>query len=859
MGSKQKNARGWAHLPPELLHNIAQEIFVLQFDRVSVPTDNIYAAGMSRVRALSASKAYDLLSFVCSRWYEAMSICPFWEVLTRHIYQADTKMWESLLQMWGIDPLAENQIQRKHFLHARSIVCGVCIAYSRRFNFALNGCTNWTFPAGEVATCKFHDQYGFCGVCLKDDNIIKEEPPEFTPTLSPVDDDDTWFGRIMYTCEQCRTTAYRQAMRQHKFTLAMIEEVDMDELFQNYRSFGEGALQSLCTQVYERRWLLQHTKIRDFSLQAVASERLLRGVPMADVMNPDAEEFVMLYTEPSIRELALREFMRCLILDGQWFSPLDVVELQQHAKYQHPPYWYNGQPSPFAVVHPTRQERKFIHWYYIIPSTEYKEILQSLWHQTMVDILETAFKNIIAEVTDSCLVDSKVYEFDNQEPAPGRISDPGQRLQSWSMGQVWERLMKSEYWVTGYNWRSRKLDEYRVRRMSDASSQSKSSSVSSESVDFRESPEGTDSTSKTTPSPPPPNTNKNDKSPVPGSPMEASMDLKSPSPKPQLPDIELTGVEAREVTSVPFVPESWEILPQLTRNWVTDLWVKSIHPFVACQCGICKRACKLQEEERLRGPPRKAPTGGIVINEPKSRKKNNVSEDEDDDDDDDDDLTYELESDDDDDYTMDVSMDEEADEETEARIGEERTPIQLVQQPATPDLYANGDPASRLTSRKAIDSTVTPTAALSPPAWRKRSSQELESAPSSPSSAKRRRLDSGDSKLNSPSPAMGDSLVQELLHHRRSSSSDPQACSSPPESLDTTTPSQKSTPAVSAPSPAEYLGGMELVGEEGQRNIRLSDVSVDESYGHDGVENGDRPPIHRAGSEMGLTPDDHGE
>ncbi|KAG8820011.1 hypothetical protein FRC17_010264 [Serendipita sp. 399] len=777
-------------------------------------------------------------------------------------------MLDSLLQMWGLDPTAENQIQRKHFLHARSIVCGVCIAYSRRLNFALNGCTNWTFPAGDVATCKFHDQYGFCGMCLKDDNIIKEEPPEYTPTLSPVDDEDTWFGNIMYTCEQCRTTAYRQAMRQHKFTTAMIEEVDMDESFQNYRSFGEGALQSLCSQVYERRWLITNTKIRDFSLQAVASERLLRGIPMADVMNQDAEDFLILYGEPSIRELAMRDFMRCLVLDGQWFSPLDILDLQPLSKYQSSPYWYNGQPLQVPVVHPTRQERKSSPWYYHIPSSEFKDILQSLWHQTMIDILETAFKNIIAEVTDSCLVDSKVYEFDNQEPAPGRISDPGQRLQSWSMSQVWDRLMKSEYWVTGYNWRSRKLDEYRARRISNASSQSKSSSVSSESAGFRESPEGTESTSKTTPSPPPHATmTKTSKSPAPDSPTteNGSMDMKSPSPKPQLPDIELTGVEAREVTSVPFVPETFEVLPQFTRKWVADLWIKSIHPFVACQCGICKRACKLQEEERLRGAPiKKAPTGGIVINEPQSRKRKEASEeDEDEEDDDEDDLTYELESDDDDDYTMDVSMDEGGDADVR-RIGDDRTPIQLVQQPATPDVvYANGDPASLINDHNnnntaaagqtPVGSNVTPTSTLSPSHWRKRSSQELESAPSSPSSAKRRRLNSGDSKLGSPSPAG--------LHGHRSSSSDPRECSSPPESLDTTTPSsQKSTPAVSATSPMADAASMDGMGEDGQGNhhIRLLDVTMNnENDAYDGMENADESnEMYRAKLGTHPPPDD---
>lgn len=758
MGNKQKNAKGWAHLPPELLHIISQQVFMLQYEQITTPVDNCYADTYNRLRALSAARAFDSLSFVCSRWYSAMATCTFWDNLTRYIYGADEKMLETLLRTWFNSPRSQQLITRAHFHHARSLVCAVCVAYSRRLNFALTGATSYSFAAGEIAICKWHEQHGFCGVCLKDDTVLREEPPEYQSTLSPVDDEDTYFSSLVYTCEQCRTDACRSQMRQHKLNLSIAQAVDMDELFSNYQAFGEGSVQSLCIQVQERRWLAVNTKIKDFSLQAVAADRLLRGMPMAEAMNSDPEDAVVMYSDPSIRELAMRDFMRTHILGGGWFAPVDILELSQN-RYRLPFYWQGAQAIPTPVYHPIRGERQVATWFYVIPSYDFQEILQSLWHQTMVDILETAFKNIIAEVTDSCLVDSKVFEFDNQEPAPWRISDPGQRLQSWTMEDVWDRLLKQEYWVTGYNWRSRKLAELRARRISDASS-----SASSESATFTESPDGTNSTSKTTPSPPPAAQSKDAKSPEFVAATTTTSDVsKSPrSPIPDMPELEVTGVEARQVQSVPFVPLNWGVLPQYTRQWITNLWIKSIHPFVACQCGICKRACQIQEEERLRGSQRKAPTGGIVINEPPARKAEQETDDVD--------LMYQMESDDEEDESFardpsDLPM-EEVTAEADDRAANDQTPIQLVQHPATPPYSDTPDPASMLStpstgatnvtiSRVSGNDPTTPVGSLSPPFCRKRASQELESMPSTPSSAaKRRRLDLEEFKGSSPSPAV---------------------------------------------------------------------------------------------------------
>lgn len=672
-------------------------------------------------------------------------------------------MWEWLVQTWFPPSSTDTFITREHFHHARHTVCAVCVAYGRRSNFALSGATCYTFPAGVIAVCKFHDQNGFCGMCLKDDNIIKSEPPDYQSTLSPVDDFDTWFGNLSYTCEKCRTHASRQAMRRNGITLTTARQTDMDELFSNYQTFGEGSILNLCAQVHERRWLLSNTKIKDFSLQAVAGDRLLRGVSLAEAMNSDSEDAYILYTEPSIRDLAMREFMRGWILDGGWFSPNDVVDLQQHHQYNRNPYFHNNQPIPITVVHPTRQESKYSPWFYTIPSNDVKETLQSLWHQTINDILDTAFKNIIAEVLDGCLVDSKVWEFERGETAPGSISDPAQQLTSWDLNQVWERLLKSEYWVTGYNWRSRKLAEHRDRRISDASLGSKSSSNSSESANLSGSPTGTVSTMQTTPSPPPVAASKEGKSPEMTTHMEESEASKSPrSPVgslPELPDIELTGVEARVVQSVPFVPFKWEVLPAFTVRWIWNLWLKSIHPFVACQCGICRRACKLQEEARLRGSPpkRQAQTGGIVINEPAHRKREEL-EDEDEDEDIEDDLVSNEEDLLNTSQDMDVVVEDE-----EATIGNDAlseintTPVQLIQQPATPPNLSTPDPGSMLSTPSTemtqtflsrMGRSVTPRESLSPPTGQKRSSQEVESIPSTPSSTKRRRLNSDDSSLS---------------------------------------------------------------------------------------------------------------
>ena len=705
---------------------------------------------------------------------------------------------------------------------------------------ALSGAASYTHIAGYISVCKTHDLNGFCGVCFKDENVLRSEPPDYQSTLSPVDDFDTWFGNVSQTCEKCRTVATRQAMKRNGLNNLMARQTDMDELFANYQTYGEGSLYNLCIQVHERKWLLANTKIKDYSFQAVAGDRLLRGLSMAEAAYSDTEDLAVLYTEPSIRELATRDFVRNLILSGSWFSPLDVIDLQQPQNMHRLPYWHAGQPTTFPVMHPTSGESKLVHWFYHVPSADLRELLQLLWNQCMVDMLETVFKNIIAEVSDGCLVDSKVWEFDKGESAPGAISDPGTQLMQWNLVDVWERLLKLEYWVTGYNWRSRKLEEHRERRISDASARSQSSSTSSESTNQSESPTGTASTLQTTPSPPPATTSKDGKSPERASNASVAHVSKTPDTSEvqvaDLPDIELTGVEARAVQSIPFVPMSYESLGQHSLRWIWGLWLKSIHPFVTCQCRICKRACQMQEEERLRGVSRKAPTGGIVINEPVSRKKEDELEDED--------VADELETSDVFDESSDA-MDIEAGNDNHIAIPEDprekdTTPVQFVQHPATPPNVSSPDMDSTastpgttktLLSRISARST-TPIGSLSPPTCRKRASQELESMPSSPASAKRRRLDSGDSKLGSPSPVRSPpfSVTHSRAGDTPSSSGPDSVLHMSPESLqDTNGPLPQSSTVMAVGSTLNPVGFEEGVAASNRSaGIGLLEFAIDD-------------------------------
>ncbi|KIM30686.1 hypothetical protein M408DRAFT_289672 [Serendipita vermifera MAFF 305830] len=770
-------------------------------------------------------------------------------------------MWDSLKQTWFNGSTSDQFITRDHFHLARRFVCAACVAYGRRLSFALSGAATYTQYAGYVAVCKIHDQGGFCGVCFKDEAVLRNEPPDYYSTLYPVDDFDNWFGSISYTCEKCRITATRQAMKRHGINTLMAQQTDMDDLFANYHTYGEGSVQELCIQVCERKWLLHNTKIKDYSYQAVAGDRLMRGFSMEQAAYSDSEDLAILYTEPSIRELATRDFVRNLILGGSWFSPLDVIDLQTHPRQ---PHWHGNQPNALLVIHPTSGERKYAHWVYHVPSAELRELLQMLWSQCMIDILETAFKNIIAEVSDGCLVDSKVWEFDKGESAPGTISDPGTQLSSWTLLDVWKRLLKPEFWVTGYNWRSRKLEEHRERRISDASSRSKSSSASSESTNLLESPTGTTSTLQTTPSPPPAVAPTDPKSPTMASVMSAAETARSidgsETNAAALPDIELTGVEARAVQSVPFVPATFDVLPGHSLRWIWALWSKSIHPLVTCQCSICKRACQLQEEERLRGAAKKAPTGGIVINEPVPQKKEEESEDED--------VADELEMTDDVfDQTLDemdtspIDIDEKDTTLTEELAQGKDTPVQLIQHPATPPSFStNTDLDSSVSTPASVAQTLlariggrssTPVlGSLSPPTSRKRASQEPESLPSSPSSAKRRRLDSGDSKLDSPGP-MRSPLSTEAQSRSgdtpSSSGPDSVAHASPPMS-DLHEPSMPLSQASTIVSGARdsTLSSFGLSGSNQSVGIDLGDYTLDEDA-EEGAEGEQGKTIPRVG------------
>jgi len=153
---------------------------------------------------------------------------PFWYTLAQYIYSHDSRMWESLNQTWFNGGTSDRFVTREHFHLARKIVCTVCVAYSRRLSLALSGATSCTQYIGYISVCKHHDHHGFCGVCLKDDNVLKTEPPDYHSSLSPVDDFDSYFENITHTCEKCRRIATRQAMKRLGLNNLMAQQTDME-------------------------------------------------------------------------------------------------------------------------------------------------------------------------------------------------------------------------------------------------------------------------------------------------------------------------------------------------------------------------------------------------------------------------------------------------------------------------------------------------------------------------------------------------------------------------------------------------------------------------------------------------------
>ena len=444
--------------------------------------------------------------------------------------------------------------------------------------------------------------------------------------LAQVDEVDDTFGEVDFTCQPCRVRVLRKNLIRMNYTQADLQKTDMVDTFQAYSEFGEGSVTDIATTIAERKWFNAFTKIQELSAQYAVAFRMGGGQTIAEANTYD---FPTLYNNPDIRRACLEDFVRQRIFEGNWVAPIDAYEYYYHYRGR-APLWVSPQHvNHIDVVEPTTGRQERIMGLYQVPYGHAGTDLQTLWERLMTDIIKPAVLNVVAEAVDSCLVNGKVWEYEKGEPAPGHISDPYVVLPTWSIQDVWQRLTQVEYWVTGFDWRTRKLNEHRARRVSDASFGSGKSSASSHSTGPSASPTGTHSTGHTTPSPPPGSDTKTVTTPSDsqaGGGAESSPRGTTASPLvpiDDLPDIEVTGANTRMPNSIPKVPHCGTIhqqLPARTIEKIWGFWKEGIRGYTKCPCSICRRNCVVEEEARLKGPLKKRETG-ITINEPMKKEK----------------------------------------------------------------------------------------------------------------------------------------------------------------------------------------------------------------------------------------------
>jgi hypothetical protein len=354
----------------------------------------------------------------------------------------------------------------------------------------------YTTDNGVIGLCHWHEPDRICGNCLRADN----PQDEYTTLCISKNEDNVAFPYIEATCVTCRRDAlYKLAMHDTILQSALRDlnserdhaDWEVRQTVDSYLEFGSVTTSTVNSTIWERSWLRKCTKLVEYLDQAVASvryENREEGYDTDDEISED-EDVMCAQEDAGVREIAIGEYCRCRILDGNWTSPYDAYTsflnrwMIPITSAKHPlPYMQKP-----GETHPTIE-----HGNGYPPPTQYlAEKLSVAYTNEMRKVLAPALNNLVRKISLECIRE--------------RV-DPSIGASKLTIRDIIEGLRDEGVWWDNYNWEARWEKEARQakvlgRHLRDEEESNSSSDGSLPS--HQTSPVLSTTTLQTTPSPPP--------------------------------------------------------------------------------------------------------------------------------------------------------------------------------------------------------------------------------------------------------------------------------------------------------------------------------------------------------------------
>ncbi|KAJ7705929.1 hypothetical protein B0H14DRAFT_3026889 [Mycena olivaceomarginata] len=430
---KGKARRSWPQLPPRTVRVLATFHLRTEFDATPLPSvweDQRHSLVYGAIRC--TRRMEDLMN-VCVSWGQALETHNFWNDAIslfdpyRH-YQLLVDL-NTPLVFHSRPPTASPYSQFSILLSSSCVPC--CIKAPQP---GLATGTTYTVRFGPISLCAAHYDQKWCGMCLKDNTVAKN-------------DDQAVFPGAHATCRACRAEwLWRSALLLGSAATdplglglpvphgmigctapASFSPTDpvVRGALAAFVDFGDGTTHQVLAVAGECGWLHARTRWTEFMKQALAAERFSCGSDVdEDCGEPGTEDDddAALALEPHVKKLALDDWARARVLDGLWLAPLDAC-------------YFSGEVNLInAGPHP--------------PTPSLSTAVQNAHIRQMRDILLPPLRNVVRRV----VVESALEV--NKAAAAGvdRTLDPAVCAARMSLADVLYNLHEEHVWFDGTDW-----------------------------------------------------------------------------------------------------------------------------------------------------------------------------------------------------------------------------------------------------------------------------------------------------------------------------------------------------------------------------------------------------------------------
>ncbi|KZV69781.1 hypothetical protein PENSPDRAFT_652058 [Peniophora sp. CONT] len=615
---KGKLQRSWPQLPPDIIGMIAAFFVSAVYESMDAPEGWMADPTLWDARTvymhLRLATELEKLLFVCPSWYDALENHYFWNNVSRQVdpngaYERYRVIYPPPSSARAPPPTVVPAY--KYFKRAYLLSCAVC-----RINrpHGLTGIDlptaarrqGWCTALGALPLCRDHRRATFCGVCLREPAPWPAPRNDQLALCLYGNDDARTFPHAAMTCRSCRHQALARALSSSGVSRHAINDPESRQAFDWFVDAGEGTVEEVIRTMREKQWLLEHSRVKEFVSEAVASARYLERLEDAgqtggmeeeeedDELDDDAiEELAQPEHFIQARDMAATDWARTRILDGHWVSPGDdYYGVQCNVdRAEHPAPWTLGTANSSSPVLPASEDGFHPSHTSVTarraPTYRLAQQLYTNFTAQMAVIIGPALHNVAKRLLMGA-------------------SDPAAVAARMTMHDVLRELQQPYAW-------SKELEAgccpplvlppRRTVAATTGTSPSASSSVESAETDAT-SPVLSTTTLQTTPSPPPKSDDidmaKSDDLDIEHEgdttlkESDIELDAEAEHEQAEREEKAKTGVPPpaldNMLRAIPYVPRTLVGIPDNSVAIIASLWRDASAPLYTCMCSICLRA-----------------------------------------------------------------------------------------------------------------------------------------------------------------------------------------------------------------------------------------------------------------------------